>query len=1316
MNELDPRHPSADQLQAFSLGRVGDDDLARIAAHLDDCPTCRQRVDGLCAQDPLLWRLQAAERPGGRIQEDADQRRQAARAFQQERRRPPSSASRLAREPAAGPDKTALLQPPAAVAPSSGPAGGLVTENVGPPGPSLDDVAAPGCPRQIGEYHILGEVGRGGMGVVYKARHRSLHRLAAVKMVLQGTFASAQQLHRFQLEAELAARVQHANIVQVYEIGSHDGQPFLAMEWVEGGSLAKQVDGRPWPAAEAARLIESLAHAIHAAHSQGVIHRDLKPANVLLQALATDEHRSTQMKNEAKAISGPAIGVHPCSSVAHCLAKITDFGLARPLQGDAGLTKTGVIVGTPGYMAPEQASGTNALVGPAADVFALGVMLYELLTGQRPFQGDSALEVLRAVTSAEPTRPRRLQPSMPRDLEAVVLKCLEKEPGRRYPLALELAEDLRRFLDHKPVQARGASVVGRLGRWARRNRGVAAALCVIALLLISVAIASSIAALRFERLADEREVARTEAVSAATKAVAEKNRADREADAAWRNQYIAHMNRVESDWEHGNIFRILDTLAFYREPPPDRPDVRGWEWYYQDRLCHQEVRTLRGHAALAFSPDGKRLASASGDGRTVKVWDASTGQEILSLKGVTNVAFSPDGKRLASASYDSTVRLWDAASGQELRALKGHTGVVSSVAFSPDGTRLASCGADQTVRLWDAASGQELRTLKGHTGAQGVAFSPDGILLASAANGEPVKVWDAVRGQELRALKGHNDGANGVAFSPDGTLLASANWDGTVSVWDTVRGQELRTLKGHTGQIWSVAFSPDGTLLASAGIDKTVRLWDAASGQELRTLKGHTLAATSVVFCPDGAHLASASDDGTVKVWAAASSQECRTLKGHTSPVLVVAFSPDGTLLASAGIDMTVRLWDAASGQELRALKGHTGLVNGVAFSPDGTRLASCSFDQTVKVWDAASGRELRTLKGHTGLVNGVAFSPDGTRLASCGADQTVRLWDAASGQELRTLKGHTGAQGVAFSPNGTRLASCDGDIVKVWDAASGQELRTLKGHTSPVLGVAFSPDGKRLVSGSWDQTVKVWDAASGQELRTLKGHTGLVNGVAFSPDGTRLASCSFDQTVKVWDGRPLTPAVQAEVEAVALLELLFSRPLSRADVCAAIKKQELLSEAARQQALEVADRFYEETDPRKYLEAAWPVVRQPHANVFLCELAVAQLKAACRLAPGSPTFRRALGVAQYRLGKFHREEHASALATLLESDQNHPTTLAFLAMSQFQEGRKEQARGTLVRLRELTSKPPWSTDAEAASFLREAATLIEDKPAKPSP
>jgi serine/threonine protein kinase len=641
MYQLDPTHPSAEELQAFSVGRVREDHLARIAAHLDDCPTCRGQVDRLCAQDPLLTRLQAADRAAGGFREDAEQRREAVRAVQEERRRPPSSAGVLARDGAARSDQTGGVPQLAAVGGVDGPTKNLVAENVSPAGSSQRTVSQSGCPRQIGEYDILGEVGRGGMGVVYKARHRGLRRLTAVKMVLQGTFASVQQQLRFQLEAELAARVQHPNIVQVYEIGSHEGQPFLAMEWVEGGSLADRVLGHAWPATEAASLIQTLANAIHAAHSHGVIHRDLKPANILLVSggVVSDEwsNEKTQPPKEGGQEKVGLLKVPPEEGIfrkpltthhSPLIPKITDFGLARPLQGDAGLTKSGVLVGTPGYMAPEQARGTTALVGPATDVFALGVMLYELLTGQLPFQGKSDLDVLRAVTIAEPVRPRRLQPTVPRDLEAIVLKCLEKEPGRRYALAVELTEDLRRFLDHKPVKARGISAAGRLGRWARRNRGVAAALCVIALLLLGVAIASSLAAVRFGRLADEREVARTEAVSAASEA-------DRRGEAERRQRYRANMTAAAMALQVPNIAVARRALAAAPE------EYRGWEClHFNGRLddarailrmpCVPDAVTFRPpgrtmRPALVFSPDGKRIAAGSMEPGTA-VWDTATGQ------------------------------------------------------------------------------------------------------------------------------------------------------------------------------------------------------------------------------------------------------------------------------------------------------------------------------------------------------------------------------------------------------------------------------------------------------------------------------------------------------------------------------------------------------------------------------------------------------------------------------------------------------------------------------------------------------------------
>jgi WD40 repeat protein len=965
-------------------------------------------------------------------------------------------------------------------------------------------------------YEILGELGRGAMGVVYRARHQRLKRVVALKMVLGGPHAGPAYLARFRTEAEAAARLHHPNIVQIYENGEHGGLPFLALELVDGGTLHARLGGTPQDPREAAGLVEALARAMHTAHRADVVHRDLKPANVLLAP--GDSLHGVPLGGSAGAV--------------YYQPKVSDFGLAKQLDDPSGQTGTDAILGTPGYMAPEQAAGNAEAVGPAADTYALGAILYECLTGRPPFKGATVLDTLEQVRTQEPVPPRALQPKVPRDLETICLNCLRKEPHQRYARAEDLAADLRCFHEGKPIRARPVGSLERAAKWARRRPAAAALLLVGGLALL--ALGGGGAAAYYSTWLRDTNARLNETNTSLQAALDEAGRqrkqavqAKGDAEDARREKegllYLMSIERAHAAWRENEVRRADDILTGCS------PELCGnWEWRYVHWLCHSDLRTLKGHAGLvqgvAWSPDGSRLASASFD-RTVKVWDAQTGQESLTLRGQTrpvyDVAWSPDGSRLASAAEDNTVRVWDARTGQEILVFRGHKELVDGVAWSPDGSRLASAAGDRTVKVWDAKTGQEGLTLTGHTaGVFVVAFSPDGSRLASASFDQTVKIWDASTGQGTLTLRGHTSLVHGVAWSPDGSRLASASSDQTVKIWDTGTGQEVRTLTGHTDQAYGVAFSPDGSRLASTSHDNSVRVWDVRSGQEILTLKGHTSSVLGVAWSPDGSRLASASEDKTVKIWDPRTRQEMLSLREHNGAVDGVTFSPDGSRLASASQDKTVKIWDTQTGQEGLTLRGHTSEVWGVAWSPDGSRLASASLDHAVKIWDARTGREALTLGGHKSPVYRVAFSRDGSRLASASADQTVKVWDTGTGQEALTLTGHTAhVNGVAWSPDGTRLASASDDqTVRVWDAGTGQEIRALKGHNGLVCGVAWSPDGSRLASAGDDGMVRIWDPTTGQETLTLRGHTAIVRDVAFSPDGSRLASASADQTVKVWD------------------------------------------------------------------------------------------------------------------------------------------------------------------------------------------------------
>jgi WD40 repeat protein/tRNA A-37 threonylcarbamoyl transferase component Bud32 len=1209
-------------------------------------------------------------------------------------------------------------------------------------GPLPDDrePKAERAPLRFGDYELIQQIARGGMGVVYKARQRKLGRVVALKMILAGRLATAEEVQRFYLEAQAAAQLEHPGIVPIFEVGEHAGQPFFSMSFVEGGSLANRVREGPLPPREAAGLVERIAGAVAYAHAHGIIHRDLKPGNILLDKDGTP--------------------------------KVSDFGLAKKVAGDSHLTLAGQVVGTPAYMAPEQAAGKTDEVGPAADIYALGAILYCLLTGRPPFDSVDTLETLRQVKEQEPVPPRRRNFAVGRDLDTICLKCLQKDPRKRYASASGLAEDLGRFLAGKPILARPVGQLGRLWRWCRRNPRVALLLLAVAASLLGGIITTSY----YWRQASNRE----------QEALEEKARSDRR----W---YAAEMNLAQKAWEEAQVAALEQRLATFEPRGPDAPDLRGFEWYHLKRLCRLDVLTLRAHSipirSVAYSPDGRRLASAAGEVNKpgeVKVWDVVTGQELFCLREhqdlVSCMAFSPDGRWLVTANgglrTPGEIKVWDAASGRFVRCLPGHSMPVRGLAFTRDGRRLASVSGGvgkqgQSVRgevkVWDMADRRAPLHIPGKAptrwdlAVNAVSFSPDGRRIAFA-DGTTVRVCDAASGADVVGPGEHGDSVNSVAFSQAGRLV-SGSIDGNVKVWDADMKKETWTFY-HPHGILNLAFSPDGQRLAAATSNNTIKVWDLTTGKkifdkEAIVLRGHTDTVSGVAFSPDGWRLASGGGDGAVKIWDATTPAEVVNLSGDFSSVKDVALSPDGRRLAvtgirtvrildtttgvevlalhghaaqvqglaygpdrrwlaSAGDDRTVRVWDATSGAESLCLRGHTATIQGLAFSPDGRRLATTSCEPAragrpasgeVKTWNVSSGKEVLTLPmppelADTDWFGGVAFSPDGARLAA-GAGRAVRVWNATTGQLLLTLSGHDGSiKYVAYSPDGRRLVSAGGDgFAKVWDAATGKELLTLRGHTSAVTGVAYSPDGQRIVTTAGgttkggerlDEDVKIWDALTGQEILTLQGAWAQIPRVTFDASGRRLAA-SADSVVTIWEAAPLAAELHEERQAMSLVKYRFAELPTREAVLARIRDDNTIGDALRQRALALVETFWQS----RVRADAERKVRSLFDKALLRPDVVAHLRADPALS--EPVRQEALALAErviespLYLDRASRdvasgpgaepaayqtaEQQAEVACRLLPFEGAYHTTLG---MAQYRLGKYKEALATLTHADEL--------------------------------
>jgi WD40 repeat protein len=1118
--------PPADTLNQLLADRLPEPERAAVETHVEDCAACQETLDrlSLLAAGPAA-RLFPSWRPDDAVGTTAEGER-----FLEGLKGSPLSID-------------------------------AATSVAGPTDADPSDE-----PPRVDGYDLLDELGRGGMGIVFKAHHLGLNRSVALKMVLAGPFLTPVARSRLRREARAVARLQHPNIVQVYDVGEQDGRPFFSMELVEGGTLARRFGGRACPPRESAHLVELLARAIHYAHANGVLHRDLKPGNVLLTEDGTP--------------------------------KVCDFGLAKDLvEPLEAMTQTGALIGTPAYMAPEQAVGRGEAIGPGVDVYSLGAILYELLAGRPPFQAATPFDTLVRVVHEEPPSlalpaGRGMRPTLPRDLATICLKCLEKSPSRRYATAGALADDLRRFLDGQPIVARPVGVVGRLARWSRRKPALAGLLAALAFVVVTAFVIvlghwrEAVSARgKADALATSEAVASAAAAEQRDAAAAARRRAERATIGLVLDRGLAQCDRGETApgllWLARGLSQSEATGATDLEPA-FRANLAAWA----GRLLIPRESPKHGASvtALAVGADNRIFAGTwankwnkPGPGETV-LWDTDGWKPLFDSPPqhagpVVAVVLSSDGRALLTASLDGTARIWDAGTGQPRSALFRLAGPATAVAFSPDGRWFVTGGwvapRGGQIQVWDTATGKLRFATLTHPGpVSAVAVSPDGRTIVTgcavcdavgAVVAGEAHLWDAETGNVRGRPLSHADNVAAVAISPDGRTVLTGCADTLARLWDIESGRHVGQPQKHPYPVLAAAFSPDGkaaltgggTPRRAGGAQDGAQLWDVATGKILAGPLPHPDWVQAVAFRDHGRSVATACRDGKIRLWNLGDIRPVFEAR-ESGTLTAAAFASDGHSLLVAGGEVgpgggAGRIWDVAANRAGPRLN-FGGPVKRLAISPDGRTIATAGREGeqeiAVQIWNAAApGSPIAELP-HSAAVDRLAFARDAKMLATATHDGQVRLWDLnLPNTEIRLhiapLSQDTPIAVLVFSPDGRTLFTGAGDgSARLWDTTTGQVRLALPVQGAGVTAAAFNPNGRSLLIGCADGAARLWNADTGQPIGQSLSNGEIVWAVGFSPTGDR----AFTQTgryqrnwglVRLWDaatGQPIGPPLSPRV------------------------------------------------------------------------------------------------------------------------------------------------------------------------------------------